>query len=124
MYLQPYFRFKDKLIIIKTNLLFNKNILTDAFHRGSINKIFINEILKIKSSIRKDWAELMSFYSRSIEYKVPSKNEIKKIGENLLFISNSSLIFEADNKQISVTQECLERDKKIEEIIEIIDKYI
>ena len=124
-YIKPFSNFKDKLIKTNTDLNFNRNILTNAFNREDINDDFVKEIMKAQETVRADWASLKSAHAvafkSSLKHKVFSSEEMQKIKENLLYLSNAPII---RSNQKQRPDDCVERYDKINEIEEISKKYL
>jgi hypothetical protein len=126
VYIKPFFNFKDKLVKTNTNLNFHKNILTNAFNRGEINDVFFEKIMKAQETVRADWASLKSAHAITPKLfknrkKVFSSEEMKKIEENLLYLSNAPII---RSNQMQRPDDCVERLEKVNEIEKISKKYL
>lgn len=125
-YIKPFFNFKDKLVKTNTNLNFYRDILTNAFNREEINDDFVKEIKKAQETVRADWASLKSAHAITPKLfkklnKVFSSEEMKKIEENLLYLSNAPII---RSNQKQRPDDCVERLEKVNEIEKISKKYL
>jgi len=124
-YIKHFSNFKEKLIKTNTNLNFNRNILTNAFNREEINDDFVKEIMKAQETVRADWASLKSAHAVTpklfLKNKVFSSDEMKKIEENLLYLSNAPII---RSNQMQRPDDCVERLEKVKEIEKISKKYL
>jgi hypothetical protein len=125
VYIDPFSNFKDKLVKRNTNLNFNRNILTNAFNREEINDDFVKKIMKAQETVRADWASLKSAHAVAfkffLKHKVFSSEEMKKIEENLLYLSNAPII---RSNQKQRPDDCVERLEKVNEIEKISKKYL
>ena len=125
VYIDPFSNFKEKLIKTNTDLNFYRNILTNAFNREEINDDFVKEIKKAQETVRADWASLKSAHAVAFKFflknKVFSSEEMKKIEENLLYLSNAPII---RSNQMQRPDDSVERYDKIKEIEEIFKKYL
>lgn len=126
VYIDPFSNFKEKLIKTNTNLNFNRNILTNAFNREEINDDFVKKIKKAQETVRADWASLKSAHAITPKLfkkgnKVFSSEEMKKIEENLLYLSNAPII---RSNQKQRPDDCVERLEKVNEIEKISKKYL
>jgi len=128
LFIFPKRRFKKKLIEVKANLLFYKNLLTNAFNRAEINDIFFEKIFRCQEKLRKNWVGISITYPAIIRIpiisKEPSKEQIKKIQGNLLFLSNSALVYFEKNQPHDISSACTARQEKIDEILSIIDRCV
>ncbi len=126
-YIAPYYDFKKELISIRINLLFYNNILTNFFERGEINDKFFDKIMTAQEKMREHWAKISTKYYNTnknlfrILKKIPSKDEMKKIEECLIYLQNSRIVH---LKRMPDNDNCLERNEKLNKTLEIINKYI
>lgn len=126
-FIDPYFRFKDKLIQIESYVKLGEYILTSSWHTSEIGREeFKQYILNIQRGMRKEIADLNTFYNHIpccifSKVKLPSKKEMKELESQFYGLANASIIH-SDSK-IDKTKERDTRKKSIENIIKFVDKY-
>ena len=126
-FIEPYFKFKEKLTEVKICLLFYRNILTNKFIREQTNEEFTKKIISSLNLLRNEWAELSVAYSRIYSNKfslakIPSYLEMENIEKKLLDLSNRmhEILVSKNSRDIDT---CLERDKIVSEVIKFTEKY-
>ena len=125
----PLAAFKEEAIATRINLLFYKNILTNHFAENAISEEWRKTLIQSQNIVRQHWAKLSTRYVtipvfvRKLERKLPSPGKMKQIEQNLLNISNRSLIFMPGITSSSAT-DCKDSADKIDFIIEVLDKAI
>ncbi len=123
--IKPYHYFKQEVIETKIDLLFYKNILTNAFERESANERFIEKILTCQEKIRSRWSKLSVKYETVPKWifsrKLPTYEEMKTIEENLIYLSNRSIIYSKNN---IIYNDCSESINKLDKIIEYFEKIL
>ena len=134
VYIDPYFRLKKNLRLSLTTLYKYNHIFTNAWASDNVNERFRDKVLSAQDEIRQRWAEFLvslkdirytknKLVNRMFKNKVPTEEEIEKIAKTLIFIFNSSILYYKQNAPEDISKECLERDDKIREIIQIMLKY-
>ena len=130
-YIEPYHKFKSKLVETKVTLYLYDNIYTNFFELENTNEIFLEKIKNAQELLRQHWAEVLVFYKRIIDNslimffckkKVPSQKEMEKIATNLIFVYNSPLVWSTKWKA-DIKNNSLERNNKLNETIELLMKY-
>jgi len=92
-FMQPYQEFKEAKSKLKYLLLLNRHIYTNAFNEGEIKKEFKEIVLQSQKDIRKEWANLYVKYGNLfVRWFAPKQKDMKKVYENLIYISNSPII--------------------------------
>src|SRR3989339_245161 len=96
--IDPYFRFKDKLIQIEAHLSFGEYILTNSWNEKDTRKEFIEYVLEIQRGIRNDVSDLKTLYKhipscRISNANLPRLKEIKEIEGKFYSIANASIIY-------------------------------
>ncbi|MFH1224872.1 MAG: hypothetical protein V1676_03635 [Candidatus Diapherotrites archaeon] len=128
LFIFPKRNFKKSLAKTKASLLFYKNILTNEFKRSEINDAFFEKILQCQKELRENWAEISVTYPLVQKIPVisrePSDDQIKKIQENLLSLSNSTLVYLEETTSNSKLDGCESRRKKVDEILSIINRCL
>ncbi|MEK6942490.1 MAG: hypothetical protein AABX00_00305 [Nanoarchaeota archaeon] len=127
--IKPYYKFKESLNKLQTELMFRKSILTNMFIKEVISNEFFKEVIDIQKNLRKIWAHL------NIEYKylhkkrfflmrknIPTIEEMETILSNMLILSNSMIVI-FQNLLPEQKNDSLERSRKVEEILSILKKY-
>jgi len=132
-YLSIYLKFKKELIEVDTILNLYSNIFTNQFSLDQISGQFAKKVFDSQEILRKKWAALLSHYNYIkrkkafgliIKKTIPTKNEMDKLTENLIYIYNSNIIMNDIQERALPNQNlCLERHNKIKEITKIISKY-
>lgn len=121
--LKPYSNFKNEVIKTKIDLLFYKNILTNAFEREETNDKFIEEILSCQKKIREQWSKLSVKYHAVpkllFSWKLPSIEDMHKIEENLIYLSNR-FILKSQNRDLP--NDCAESENKVRFILNKLSK--
>ncbi|MDP2750386.1 MAG: hypothetical protein Q8O89_06145 [Nanoarchaeota archaeon] len=121
--IKPYYNFKREVIETKIDLLFYRNILTASLEKETTNKEFIGKARDCQEKIRSRWSRVSVRYEVVPKWmfsrKLPTNKEIKMIEENLIYLSNRSIF-----KRDSVPDDCVNSDKKINEILKIFKKTI
>ncbi len=126
----PFFEFKKELIRLKVNLLFYKNIFTTSFESESINAKFRDKIINAQNEIRNNLMNITAKYDRLknrkviLSSKILTEDELKKIEENVLSISNSLVVYFRKNKDAIEPGEPEERKDMVNQTIKIINKYV
>ncbi|KKR76658.1 hypothetical protein J4460_08075 [Candidatus Woesearchaeota archaeon] len=119
LFIQPHQEFKEAKSKVKYLLLLNKNIYTNAFDSKGIKKEFEEYVHNSQRELRREWANLYVKYGNlTIRWLVPKCKDMKTVFDNLIFISNISIIGYSNNKQTS--HDCVEVNKKIDNIFKVL----
>mgnify|MGYP005854895495 CR=1 FL=1 len=118
LFIQPYQEFKEAKSKLKYLLLLNKNIYTNGFDEGSIKKEFKEKVLDSQTDVRKEWANLYVKYDSIIlKWFAPKSDDMKKVYENLIYISNSPII-RTGNRETN--DDPVDRNSKIDYIFKVL----
>jgi len=121
-YFTPYYGLKGKLALIKAELLFSQNILTNKTD-GPILAPKIFELATVaQTNIRKHWSELMPVYQSArifpLTRKIPTEKEIDQLQKNLLYLSNFTTTVQNEHEELKTVNTSLKQS------ISLIDKYL
>lgn len=118
--IQPYQEFNDAKLKVKYLLLLNKNIYTNAFDSKGIKKEFEEYVHSSQNDLRKEWANLYVKYGNLIvKWFVPNPKDMKKVYDNLIFISNIPIISYGNNKQTA--HDCINVSNKLDYIFGVLN---
>ena len=118
LFIQPHQEFKEAKSKLKYLLLLNKNIYTNGFDENEIKPDFKETILESQRDVRKEWANLYVKYDNLIlKWCSPKQKDMKKVYENLIYISNSPII--RTNNQ-STNDNPIDRNSKIDDIFKVL----
>lgn len=118
--IEPYKEFKEAKSKIKYLLLLNKNIYTNAFNEDEIKPEFKELVLQSQKDVRKEWANLYVKYENLlVKWFAPKPKDMKKVYENLIYISNSPIIRNANDQDTS-DDDLIDRNKGIEYILRVL----
>jgi len=118
LFIQPHQEFKEAKSKLKYLLLLNKNIYTNGFDENQIKPEFKETVLESQRDVRKEWANLYVKYDNLIlKWCSPKQKEMKKVYENLIYISNSPII--RTNNQ-TTNDNPVDRNSKIDYVFKVL----